>query len=491
MRAILVISKREYLSYVATIGFWLSLLAVPISITIGATIPALIESSKPTRYFTVIDQTGQGLDRVIQQRMAVQRRENMRDALEFMVRAVGDEAMVERALALFDEDPEGLSGLQAAAEEFGITALGDILSAGQTGMVQVEAPGASIDELRPYMTGDQTVETRDGPKSLFAVLVLRHHDTSPVEAVYYSTSINDTEVRDRVLSALRAHLREQAYIARGLSLGDVREIGDLRPNVLTIDARPGAQGETEVTVADRAPFIGAMVFAFILWISVFSVANMLLSSMVEEKGGKIIELLLSTARLHEILIGKLFGVAGVSLTLFAIWGLMGFSLSIYGGSVLPIHDPDVLELIANLFDPGLIAIAFLFFVVGYLMYGSIFLAMGSLCETLQDAQTLMGPVIWMLLLPMMFIAFSIQSTDSAFIQYASWVPLWTPFIMLVRLPNDVPTLEIVLACAAMIVTMFFVLWAASAIFRQGALGMADAETVRRFFRLKGRKKSQA
>jgi ABC-2 type transport system permease protein len=489
MRAIFIIARREYLSYVATVGFWLSLLAIPVFATLGAVIPALIEGSQPTRYFTIIDQTGVGYDQIVRDRLESQQRERIRDALEGVALAFGGEETAARALELFDSDPDGTDGLNAAMEELGLPGMADVVSAGDSDMIQVEAPSVGIEELRPYLNGEQMLETPGGERSLFAVFVIENSDTDPLKITYYSTSVADTAVRERVVSSLRSHLRRQAFMERGLSEEDIRTINALRPDVISIDARPGADGQTEVTVADRAPFVAAMIFAFVLWIAVFSVANMLLSSMVEEKGGKIIELLLSTARLHEILIGKLFGVAGVSITLFAIWGGIGFGLSTYGASFISFNDPDLLEFLSNLFNPGLLLAAFMFFIVGYLMYGSLFLAMGALCDTMQDAQTLMGPVIWMLMLPMFFIFFTLQTPDAAFIKYASWFPLWTPFIMLVRLPNDVPMIELVLTSGSMVVTMIGVLWAATLVFRQGALGMADAGSVRRFFRLKGRSKA--
>ena len=96
MRAAYLIARREYLSYVATWGFWLSLLAVPIFATIGGVTPALIQSSQPVRYFAVIDETGQGLDRLVEQARFEQRRAQVRGAIEMMAQGVGgDEAQGE------------------------------------------------------------------------------------------------------------------------------------------------------------------------------------------------------------------------------------------------------------------------------------------------------------------------------------------------------------------------------------------------------------
>ncbi|MGJ3232998.1 MAG: ABC transporter permease [Oceanicaulis sp.] len=484
MRASYLIARREYLSYVATWGFWLSILAVPVFATIGGTLPGLIQNSQPTRYFAVIDETGRGLDQVVAEGLEAERREDVRDALEGMVELMrGDEA-AEAALAVFDQDPDGLSYLDEAVASAGLGEAGAALGTERREQIMVEPPARDIEALRPYLTGERTIATPEGERALFAAIILREAADAPVAVEYHSTNVTSDSVKDLVEDVLRSHFREEAFMARGLSPADLDAVMEINPEVVEIDARPGAQAGAEITRADRAPFFVAIAFAFVLWLAVFSVANMLLTSLVEEKGGKIIELLLSTARFHEILIGKLAGVAGVSVTLFAIWGAVGGVLAVLGGAILAGMNPAIAELIASLFDPGLLLAAVFFFAAGYLMYGAIFLAMGSLCDTLQDAQTLMGPVIWLLLLPMFFLVFSIEATDSVLLRAASWFPLWTPFLMMARLPSDPPLWELAGASGLMIVTTILVVWGAAAVFRQGALRQADADSVRRFFRLK-------
>jgi len=487
MRATYLIARREYLSYVATWGFWLSLLAVPIFAFIGGATPALIESSQPTRYFAVIDETGQGLDALIRDRQLAERRADIRNRLETLARSTGGAAAAEAALAAFDADPDGLNGLDEAVRAGGLEAAAPVLQAGRARSVQVEPPAPSVDGLRPWLTGERMMDTPEGERALFAAFIIRADGGEGLEAVYLSANLTSDRLRSEISAILRDHMREQALASHGLEPGLMRDILTLRPAVTTLDARPGAETGAEVTAADRAPFFIAIAMAFILWMAVFSVANMLLTGLIEEKGGKIIELLLSTARFHEILAGKLAGVAAVSLTLFAVWGLAGGLIAGFGGAVLSSVDPRIAEIMAAIFDPGLLLAALFFFIAGYLMYGAIFLAMGSLCDTLQDAQTLMAPVIWILMLPLLFLFFSFEASDSLVVRAASWIPLWTPFLMLARLPSDPPFWELAGSSMLMIVTTVAVLWGAAAVFRKGALRQADADTVRRWFRL-GRKK---
>ncbi|MCC5995143.1 MAG: ABC transporter permease [Oceanicaulis sp.] len=485
MRAILLIARREYLSYVGTWGFWLSLLAVPVFAAIGAGVPALIEGSQPVRYFAVIDETGRGLDEMIREAQNAARREAVRERLEMMARGAGGDAAAEAALEAFDADPDGLSGLPGAAAAAGLDGAQDALASGARSHM-VSAPGATLDDLRPYLTGEATVTTPEGERPLFAVFVLRPHETRTVGIDYLSANLTSTGLRSEITGYVRDYLRRDALAARGLSPDEAGALLTLSPEVTTLDARPGAAADAEVTAADRAPFVIAVVMAFVLWMAVFSVANMLLTSLIEEKGGKIIEVLLSTARFQDILIGKLAGVAAVSFTLFAVWGLVGAGITVFAAGALAGIDPRLLDILAAIADPGLLLAALVFFIAGYLMFGAIFLALGSLCDTLQDAQTLMGPVIWMLILPLLFLFFSLEASDSLFVRAASWVPLWTPFLMMARLPSEPPLWELLGSGALMIITTVLVLWGAAIVFRQGALRQADADTFKRWFRF-GRK----
>ncbi|MCR6645604.1 MAG: ABC transporter permease [Terricaulis sp.] len=168
-----------------------------------------------------------------------------------------------------------------------------------------------------------------------------------------------------------------------------------------------------------------------------------------------------------MLAGKLLGVAFVSLTLFVFWGALG------GGLLAVAADRAAeswLGQIASAFlDPRLITAFFVGFVFGYLIYGAIFLALGALCDSLQEAQTLLGPVALVLAVPMMLITPAIDNPNAPIIESASWVPLFTPFLLLVRAPSGLDWSEILGMGAMMAVTAMLVLWLASRVFKAGVV----------------------
>ncbi|GGG90034.1 hypothetical protein GCM10007420_01330 [Glycocaulis albus] len=480
MRAIYLIARREYLSYVATWGFWLSLASVPLFMLIGASIPALVQSAQPVRHYVIIDETNTGLDDVIQASIERERREQTRAALEAAAAVSADAATRERALAAFDADPLGLDGLDDALEILGMQGSADMIAAGTGRLIRLDAPARTLEGLRPYLLGERQVATPDGPRSLFAAVFISQEAGSDLPLInYYSTNVTEQSLSGAARRALRDHVREQALAERGLDPAEIRELSSLEPEIRNFN--PATVDDSEVGAADWAPFIVAIVLAIMLWTAIFSVANMLLTSLIEEKGGKIIELLLSTVRVRDLLVGKLLGVAAVSFTLFAVWGLIGTTVMLLAGTFLQGIDPELAGLIGEAVQPGLFLAALGYFMVGYLMYGAIFLALGSLCETLHDAQTLMSPLILVLMLPLMILVFAMRSIDSVAVQIVSWVPIWTPFIMIARLPSDPPLWEIAGTTAVMLLTLFLVLWGAASVFQQGALGHANADSVKRIF----------
>jgi len=480
MRAIYLIARREYLSYVATWGFWLSLASVPLFMLVGAAIPALVQSAQPVRHYVIIDETNSGLDTVIQASIERERREQTRAALEAAAQVSADSQTRERALAAFDADPVGLDGLDDALAILGMEGSADMIEAGSGLLVRVDAPARTIDALRPYLAGDQPVSTPSGDRSLFAAVFLSRETGTDLPLItYYSTNVTEQSLSGAVRRALRDHVREQALAARGLDPAEIAALSSLEPEMRNLN--PETVDDTEVGAADFAPYIVAVVLAIMLWTAIFSVANMLLTSLVEEKGGKIIELLLSTVRVSDLLIGKLLGVAAVSFTLFAVWGLIGTTGLMIAGTFLQGMDPEIAGFIGEAIQPGLFLAALAYFMVGYLMYGAIFLALGSLCETLHDAQTLMSPLILVLMLPLMILVFAMRSIDSVAVQVVSWVPLWTPFVMIARLPSQPPLWEIIGTSAVMLATLALVLWGAASVFQQGALGHANADSVKRVF----------
>ncbi len=466
MRNIYLIARREFLSYVATWGFWLSLLSVPMFMGLGFGMPILIENSQPTRYYVLVDETGGRLEQAVYDQIDATRAEQaeaMEAARAMAGNMLGDNPQVQAALE---------SSMQLSDDDY----------------IRVSPADTSLDALRPYLTGQAELETQDGPQSLFAAIYLSEPSPGQIEIDYWSTNLTDGSLRTTIRNALRDHMQLEHLVQAGVDAALIEAAEDLSPTVRELNPQRSAE-TAEVSETERLPIFVGVATAFGLWVVIFSVVNMLLTAMIEEKGNKVLEMMLASARHHEILTGKLLGVAAVSATLLIFWG----GLASIGGlaiqQLMAAADIPAAEILAALFDPALLGPAIGYFIVGYLMYGAVFLAIGSLCETIQDAQTLMSPMMLVMMMPLFLVMMAIEAPDSPVVAIASWIPLWTPFIMLVRLPQDIGMIEIIGSTLGMVVTAMIVIWGAGVLFRMGALNQANQDTVKSWFQFGGKKKA--
>lgn len=463
MRNIYLIARREFLSYVATWGFWLSLLSVPLFMALGFGMPILIENSQPTRYYVLVDETGGRLEEAVFEQIDRSREDQA-------------EQVREAAREILGDNPQ----LGAAID--------NSMQLDNDGYIRVEAGTTDLNELRPYLTGDAELETADGPQPLFAAIFLSEPVPGRVEMAYWSTNLTDRDLRRDIRDALRDYMHLRHLVENGVDPTLIEAAEDLQPVVRELNPERTDEA-AEVTESERLPIVMGVATAFGLWIVIFSVVNMLLTAMIEEKGNKVLEMMLASARHHEILTGKLLGVAAVSATLLIFWG----GLASIGGlaiqQLMAAADIPAAEILAALFDPALLGPAIGYFIVGYLMYGAVFLAIGSLCETIQDAQTLMSPMMLVMMMPLFLVMMAIDAPDSPIVAIASWIPLWTPFIMLVRLPQDIGMIEIIGSTLGMVVTAMIVIWGAGVLFRMGALNQANQDTVKSWFQFGGKKKA--
>jgi ABC-2 type transport system permease protein len=241
--------------------------------------------------------------------------------------------------------------------------------------------------------------------------------------------------------------------------------------------------------------------AIYMFIALFS--GMVMSSVIEEKASRVVEVLVSSVKATELMFGKIVGVALVAITQFVLWialtgalvgvagGLMGQDLLSSLGSDpaalmaagdmgnLPSGMLDtaasedgpavILSTIRNL-PVGTIVLSFLlYFLFGYMLYASIFAAIGSGAENEGDTQQLQLPVTVPLLIGFFIAIYAFKAPDSAIVFWGSMIPFTSPIVMLARLPFGVPFWELALSVALLALTFVLCAWASAKIYRVGIL----------------------
>ena len=435
MNRTLLIARREYLAYAKTVGFWLSLLSFPLFAVLGGGIPLLIRSAEPIKAVAVIEEGPQatGLAATVQ---AALQAEQTRLAERAREAEANGQAGAGRALA------------SMAGPKIRLVAAPAAVTAAPPGPARDAALAEALDKSAPK------------DRRLDAVVFLSRRDGRP-QAQVWTSRANDGDVGDFVRDALRDGYRDQVLTAAGVSPALVSEVEAFRPEVKAFS--PNAASGGEVSMRDRLPSFIGLATGFILWSLILTGASILLNSVMEEKSNRILEVLLSSASATEILTGKVLGVALLTLTVLGVWGGIGaFSLL----SAAPDVAVDVGQ---ALLRDGMVFYFVAYMVGGYLMYAVLFAAIGAFCETPRDAQTLMGPIMMVLVVPILVMQMALRTPDAVVVKVLSWVPFFTPFLMSARAPANPPLIEIVLTLIGMFATAALMVWIAGRAFRAGAL----------------------
>jgi ABC-2 type transport system permease protein len=204
-------------------------------------------------------------------------------------------------------------------------------------------------------------------------------------------------------------------------------------------------------------FFVPMGFGMLLFSSIFAAAGYLLQGLGEEKESRILESLLSSVTAEELMAGKLFGLGGAGLLLGLAWGALGLQ-------VLAVMAPVFLP------SPWMLAVLFAYFVLGYLLFGTIALGLGSLVNSYQEAQTVSAILSFTAILPWMVTFSLIEDPSNPIPRVLSWIPISAPTTMSMRLAQGgVPAWEVAASLALLALAAWLVFVAAARIFRVALL----------------------
>jgi ABC-2 type transport system permease protein len=247
----------------------------------------------------------------------------------------------------------------------------------------------------------------------------------------------------------------------------------------------------------------AYISGFLMYMLVFMFGSQVMRGVIEEKTSRIVEVIISSVKPVQLMMGKIIGIALVGLTQFTIWILLTVAIvSVVKTNVLSKDTMEQMqqlpqslaqadqaipgatsamttdqlsefeELFASAMNQrwGLIIITFVFyFITGYLLYASLFAAIGSAVDNETETQQFMLPVTIPIILGLIVAMGTMQNPESSISFWFSIIPLTSPIVMVARIPFDVPPWEIALSMALMLVTIIGTIWMAARIYRTGIL----------------------
>ena len=333
-------------------------------------------------------------------------------------------------------------------------------------------------------------------------------DEKTVPADLYSPKPFGMELTDNISSRINRAVEDyriSTYNIEGLDqiLKDVKANIHLRSYTVSDD------GEEKISEAGVYSIV-SMVLGIFLFIFVTMFGSMVMSSVIEEKASRVVEVLVSSVKSTELMFGKIIGIALVALTQFLLWIVLSVAIISVGGAVIGLdklggNNPTELvstmggvdaaqveEMTAQLADQGemgtvisslanlpygqILGLFFVYFIFGYLLYASLFAAIGSAVENEGDTQQLQLPLTIPLMLGYMIALYAFRAPDSSIAFWGSIIPFTSPIVMISRLPFGVPAWEIILSVALLVATFAFCAWASAKIYRVGILMFGKKST---------------
>ena len=375
----------------------------------------------------------------------------------------------------------------------------------------------------PYLTDTETIHYLDMSQvqldsvkahlsdfGVDGVLSVGELDTAEktVPADLYSPKPFGMELTDNINGRLNRAVEDyriSSYEIEGLD----QILKDVKANVKLRSYTLGDNGEEKISEAGVYSIL-SMVLGIFLFLFITLFGGMVMSSVIEEKSSRVVEVLVSSVKSTELMFGKIIGIALVALTQFLLWIVLSVAIISIAGAAIGFDklagsnptelvgtmgmDADelaaaataqladqselgtVLSTLQNLPYGQLIGLFLIYFIFGYLLYASMFAAIGSAVENEGDTQQLQLPLTIPLMLAYIIALYAFRAPDSPIAFWGSIIPFTSPIVMISRLPFGVPTWEILLSIALLIATFVLMAWVSAKIYKVGILMFGKKST---------------
>ncbi len=275
--------------------------------------------------------------------------------------------------------------------------------------------------------------------------------TNPTIKNYSGTSSNFRST-DIIESELKELLLKDKAKNLDLAEGVLDEIFfDIKMAYFEIGA--SEERETEELIAD---YIAPFIFMFLLFLGIFTGGQLLLRAVLEERSSRVIEVLLSTVSYNELMGGKILGLGLLGLTQSTIYLVVAF----FAGSYYEL----------SIFTPAIGLLYFTYFILGYLLYAGIYIGVGALFDSEQEAQQAIQIITFIAIIPMVLWTLVIENPNSTLVNVLSYIPLVTPFFMMIKIAvGETSNFQILATIVLMIGSVYVSIRMAAKVFKTGIL----------------------
>ena len=325
----------------------------------------------------------------------------------------------------------------------------------------------------------------------------------PSSAVVYSMKQVPMSVEEHIRNVMKNEIQVQKLLASGVDPNILESIKtSINLSVIRMDEE-GGEKETFTEIQ----FILGMVLAILIYMFIILFGGQVMQGVMEEKNNRVVEVIVSSVKPFQLMMGKIIGVSLVALTQFVMWVLLtgaiyvGFSAAIgishpeaiSTGTVITqqiessnVMDNEMVQNFVNIvhsIDFGTVIVSFfIFFLLGYLLYATMFAAIGSIVENNTDSQQFTLPVTVPLIVAFLSAIYIVNDPDSSLAVWMSMIPFTSPVVMMVRSPFGIPIWQVVVSALILAGTFIGMTWVAAKIYSTGILMYGKKLTYKEVFK---------
>ncbi len=446
---ILIVAGREFRQIAATRSFWITLLILPLAFAMGPIASRFLDKSDTDRVM-LIDRAGGGTAKAIADRLTLEEQRRVLTALSRYVESHHLEAADPAApwashdrwygdaeVARFAADGGAKAAIARIARiKRGDTPAFDIPDPFYT----IVPPPPAVATASPAAIGrtlEPLLRPAEGSKAKpldYAVFIPADFGRSPAVRLWANGAPAPAFVAT-LQQLLGQDLRQRFLTANGVSPAVAVASTTIAPAIAVV-VPPRGSGRERVLIRSILP----LACAYILLMSLILSGSWMLQGSVEERGNKLIETVLACVSPNELMYGKLIGTVGIGLSMVATWAICGLVAAFAThGAIAEIIRP-ALEPVSSF---GAIATILYFFTAGYILVAMIFLVIGSMSDSMRDAQGYLTPVLMVIMIPVTILVQAVlRGATGTAIEVLTWIPIYTPFAVLARLGSGMPLWQI-------------------------------------------------
>ena len=326
---------------------------------------------------------------------------------------------------------------------------------------------------------EEACQTYNAESGIFGILYISE-DVSQSGQVQFITNSSSSLMLEELISSQIKGIIEQEKLKERYNIDNLDQmLQDVdTPITLNTFENNGTGNEEEMeSTSSGINYILGILLGMMLYMIIIVYGQMVLTSVVEEKSSRVIDVMVTSCTPFQLMMGKILGIASVALTQIAIWAVLIIAASkflipsLFSANIAATSDAMLQGVVGTLGDTGyiaqLLAYVALFILGGFLLYASLYAASGSAVDSVQDGQQFNSIIMMPIILAIIVMMSVFNDPNSPIAFWASMIPFTSPIVMIARIPFGIPTWEIVVSLVVLYLSFVLTTWLAAKIYRIG------------------------